>query len=512
MVAINVAENSRERRDDTIQGGTGDDTLRLEITQEQYDSGNYDDALFEAKDYFADVADGKVDAGATGRFDDLNVRASGFEQMELSVDGRTVELNRKPVIRGVEAVQIDFTTAAEPVEISPSKGPELVGEDGIQILDQTAGDNNRGGRSEGNASNDQAQDGGAGGEATTALLSRVEITDDDREDNLESATVTIDNLGDGAEVLFDTGDTGIEVKVTHVEGGGVRISFEGSADPSAYTAVLRSVSVKNDTVSQDGGSHEISVSVEDEHGVASDPATADLEIIEDPNAVEETGSEAATGVDLEADDSESEDERGGKSEKVKDLNEEDDEKATISEEDDKSKGKKSDEDTEDKDASDKSSQGKVTGDEDADDKDDSGKGGSDDAKADKDAKGADSDSEEDQEVAGDSEEKPGKDKSDADVDGKETGALTGADGGDDAGDFDGSGDEEDFALYAELDSGSESSPDWMTVSEQPADDAVVSTGDEAAANDDWSGGDTVEVSDTSASEDLDSSIQISTLV
>jgi hypothetical protein len=218
VVAINVAENSRERRDDTIQGGTGDDTLRLEITQEQYDSGNYDDALFEAKDYFADVADGKVDAGATGRFDDLNVRASGFEQMELSVDGRTVELNRKPVIRGVEAVQIDFTTAAEPVEISPSKGPELVGEDGIQILDQTAGDNNRGGRSEGNASNDQAQDGGAGGEATTALLSRVEITDDDREDNLESATVTIDNLGDGAEVLFDTGDTGIEVKVTHVEG------------------------------------------------------------------------------------------------------------------------------------------------------------------------------------------------------------------------------------------------------------------------------------------------------
>ena len=40
----------------------------------------------------------------------------------------------------------------------------------------------------------------------------------------------------------------------------------------------------------------------------------------------------------------------------------------------------------------------------------------------------------------------------------------------------------------------------------------MSGGDEAAANDDWSGGDTVEVSDASASEDLDSSIQISTLV
>ena len=52
----------------------------------------------------------------------------------------------------------------------------------------------------------------------------------------------------------------------------------------------------------------------------------------------------------------------------------------------------------------------------------------------------------------------------------------------------------------------------MTVSEQPAEDAVVSGGEEAAANGDWSGGDTVEVSDASASEDLDSSIQISTLV
>jgi hypothetical protein len=459
VVVVDVSENSENRSDDRIEGGSGDDTLRLDISQEEYESGAFDDALFEVKDFLADVQDGTVDADATGRFDDLNVRASGFESVELSVDGQTVELNRKPVVRGLEPVQIDFSPPGEPVEASAAQAPAAAGEDATQVLDESAGGSSG---SEEQASAGQGEDDTSdGGEATTALLSQVEISDSDREDNLESATVKIDNLGEGAEVLFDVGDAGIEVKVEHTEDGGIQITFEGSADPAAYTTVLQSVGVKNDTVSQDGGSHEISVTVSDEHGVESDPVTADLEIIEDPAVVVETDSSSARGVEGAAVEEGAE----GGSDALSAAAENDDE------------------------ASDDSAN-------------DSGSGSGSEAAGETET--GDSTSPAATEETGDQE---------AGATETPTDPVTAGDGTDDVGGVDDGGDEEDFALYAELDGGSDSSPDWMTVSEQPAEDAVVSGVDDAVASgDDWSGGDTAEVSESTAGDDLDSSIQIATLV
>ena len=454
VAVINVSENAREGRDDTIQGGSGDDTLRLELTEQQYESGSFDDALFEVKDFLADVQDGTVGANATGHFEDLSLRAGGFESVELAVDGRTVDLNRKPVVLGVNAVQIDFSQVGEPVEATPAQGPDLIGEDGAQILDESAGDVGSGSNA-GDTSSDKPDN---GDEATTTLLPEIEISDDDREDKLESATVTIDNLGEGAEVLFDAADTGIDVKIEHLGGGGVQITFAGSADPAAYTSVLQSVEVKNDTVSQDGGTHEIRVTVEDEHGVVSDPASAGLEIIEDPNAALDGGSEQGAAIE---DDEAGDTLEGGTDADGVALAGEDDAEEESGAETTASNGGTDGE----------------TGD------------GSDETQS----RGSE----------------PASDETDP---GGVAETVSGDIGDDDVGDFDG-GDEEDFALYAELDGGTDNSPDWMTVSEQPADDALVSSADEAAASaDDWTGGDTVEVNDSAAADDLDSSIQISTLV
>ncbi|MDF1791011.1 MAG: calcium-binding protein, partial [Thalassobaculaceae bacterium] len=267
---FNVDENRNTRGTDDYRGGSGSDTLRVEVSSDMLD-GRAGDDVFAVKDYFQDIKDGTASAEATKVFEGLDLKVDSFENVQFVVDGEVTDINRGPVVTGVEPISLSISEDGGLDSATLGSGRNS------EALETTAG-------------------AGEASPGSIALLSQVAVSDADREDSISRAEVRIENLGTAGTVTVGGGVAGITATVTAQEDGSVVVSFEGDASPASYTEALRSVSLSLSETRSGDGEARISVVVEDEHGASNEAVTADLDIDDDrPEVIDGEGADSLSG-------------------------------------------------------------------------------------------------------------------------------------------------------------------------------------------------------------------------
>lgn len=206
----------------TFDGGDGFDTLRIEL------SSGMDQLDQAMADVAAAIKAAKLDPEALQTVDSLGLSFENFEDVQLYVDGE--ERSFAPTVSGLEALDIDTDALFA----------------GVQVARDVAID-----------------------DADSPTLMQASVT-------ISSGMQSGDALTIDDAVLESTGLT---VLSAGVDGdGNFTLTLGGDAPAAAYEEAIAAIRLINDDVAPTPGAREISVTVTDDDGTVSVPATAGVEV------------------------------------------------------------------------------------------------------------------------------------------------------------------------------------------------------------------------------------------